>query len=52
MVYKFFDENSPSLPDESASGSGVNKKVKPCKQLAGDLHKPIIKLFLKKNSLF
>ena len=52
MVHKFFDEKFSSLPDESVSGSGVNKKVKPSKQLAGELHKPIIKFFLKKNSLF
>ena len=24
MVYKFFNENPASLPDESAPGSGVN----------------------------
>ena len=24
MVYKFFEKNSASLPDESVSGSGVN----------------------------
>ena len=43
-VYKFFDKKS--------KGSGVNIEVKHNKQLAKELHKPIIRCFKKKNSLF
>ena len=41
IVYKFFDKKS--------SGSGITK---PNYQLADELHKPIIKKFIKKKSLF
>ena len=42
MVYKFFDKKS--------EGSGVNTKLAPQnQQLAGELHKPIIKKFEKRN---
>ena len=41
MVYKFFDKKS--------KGSGINE---PNYQLANDLHKPIIRKFKKKKSLF
>ena len=45
MVYKFFDKKS--------TGSGVaNNEIKQNLQLAQELHKPIIRNFLKKNSLF
>ena len=37
MVYKFFDKKS--------KGSGVNIEVKPGKQLAEELNKPIIRNF-------
>ena len=43
MVCKFFDKNSASLTDKSVSGSGVNIEVKDNKQLAKELHKPIIR---------
>ena len=52
MVYNFFDKMSPSLPDKSVSGGGVNIEVKHNEQLAEELHKPILRNFLKKNSLF
>ena len=42
MVYKFFDKNS--------KGGGANNEIKQKKKLAEELHKPIIKKFLK--SLF
>ena len=40
MVYK--------LIDKTASGSGANNKIKQNEQLAEELHKPIIKRFLKR----
>ena len=53
MVYKFFDKKSASLPDKSVSGSGIaNNRIKQNLQLAKELHKPIIRNFKKKNSLF
>ena len=39
MVYKFFDKMS--------AGSGANIQANPNKQLAKELHKPIIKSFKK-----
>ena len=45
MVYRFFDERS--------KGSGIaNNEIKQNLQLAKELHKPIIRNFLKKNCLF
>ena len=44
MVYKFFDKKS--------LGSGANNEIKQNIQLAYELHKPIIRNFKKKNSLF
>ena len=44
MVYIFFDKKM--------KGSGVNIEVKPSKQLAKELHKPIIRASEKNNSLF
>ena len=44
MVYKFFDKIS--------KGSGVNIPLEFNEQLAKELHKPIIRNFFKKNSLF
>ena len=43
MVYKFFDKKSASLTDKSVSGSGVNIPLEFNKQLAKELHKPIIR---------
>ena len=48
MVYKFFDKKSTSL--NKFSGSGIINE--PNYQLANELHKPIIKKFKKKKSLF
>ena len=45
MVYKFFDKKSASLSDKSVSGSGVNIPLDFNKQLAKELHKPIIRKF-------
>ena len=60
MVYKFFDKKSASLADKSTEGSGVvtaepsanhvNTKITPQnKQLAEELHKPIIGKFKKRK---
>ena len=49
IVYAFFDKKSTLLPDKSLSGSGVNINVKPSKQLAEELHKPIIRKFQKRT---
>ena len=49
MTYNFFDKKSTSLLAKSVSGSGVNVNVKPSKQLAEELHKPIIKKFRKEQ---
>ena len=43
MVYKFFDKKT--------AGSGV-KSMPQNEQLAEELHKPIIKKFKKKKSIF
>ena len=45
LVYKCFDKKSASLPDKSASSSGVNIEVKHNEQLAKELHKPIFRKF-------
>ena len=45
MVYNFFNKKSPSLPDKSVSGSGVNIEVKHNEKLAEELHKPIKRKF-------
>ena len=55
MVYTFFDSKVAS-PDEKSVGSGakhVNTKITPQnEQLAEELHKPIIRKFKKKKSIF
>ena len=49
MVYKFFD-SKVALPDKKSEGSGVNTKLAPQnRQLAEELHKPIIKKFEKRK---
>ena len=48
MVYKFFDKKSAFL--NKSSGSGIVNE--PNYQLPNELHKPIIRTFLKKKSLF
>ena len=55
MLYKFFDKKSASLPNKSVSGSGTdnnNNEIKQNLQLAKELHKPIIRKFIKTKSLF
>ena len=44
MVYKFFDKKF--------TGKGFNNKAKQNKQLAEELHKPIIKKKIKEKGLF
>ena len=44
MVYKFFDEKSKS--------GGIKILLESNEDLAKELHKPIIRKFKKKNSLF
>ena len=51
MVYNFFDKKSPSLPDKSVSGDGVNIPLELNEQLAEELHKPIIRN-LKKRQVY
>ena len=41
MVYKFFDKKT--------SGSGANNEIKQNQQLNEELHKPIIKKYLKRR---
>ena len=47
MVSKFFDKKFASLADKSARGSGI--KSMPNQQLANEIHKPIIRKFLKRK---
>ena len=50
MVCKSFDKKSSSLPDKSASGSGVtNNEIKQNLKLAKELHKPIIRKLKKEK---
>ena len=59
MLYTFFDKKSVSLTDKSAKGSGiaaalanksaVNIGLECNKQLAKELHKPIIRNFKKRT---
>ena len=51
MVYKLFDKKSASLVDKFTKGSGVNTKPAPQnRQLAEELHKPIIREFKKRKA--
>ena len=52
MVSKCFDKKSASFTDKSVPGSGVNIPLELNEQLAKELHKPIIRKFSKKKSLF
>ena len=45
MVYNFFDKKFASLTDKIVSGSGLNIPLEFNKQLAKELHKPIIRKF-------
>ena len=44
MIYKILDKKS--------TGSGIKNKIKQNQQLANELHKQIMRKFLKKKSLF
>ena len=48
MVYKFFDETSASKSSPKNIGSGININTNN-QQLAKELHKPIIRKFLKRT---
>ena len=48
MVYKLFDKKTISLTDKSVAGSGI-KTLPQNKQLAEKLHKPIIRIYFKKE---
>ena len=48
MVYKFIDNKSASLNNSSGSGIANQSNY----QLENELHKPIIRKFQKKESLF
>ena len=48
MAYKFFDKKSASLVNKSTVGSGVTtfaNKSTQNKQLAGEVQKPVLKIF-------
>ena len=49
MVYRFFDKKSASLADKSASSGTVKNENISNKELAEELHKPIIKKFKKRK---
>ena len=49
MVYKFFDKKSALLADKSASGSGIKNTNISSKELAKELHKPIVRKFQKRK---
>ena len=44
MVYKYFEKKS--------KGSGIKNEIKENQQLANELHKPIIRKFKKRKSVF
>ena len=49
MVYKFFDKKTVSLVDRSTSGGTVKNEVISNKELAEELHKPVIRKFEKRT---
>ena len=49
MVYKSFDKKSVSLAEKSASGGSVKNQNMSNKELAEELHKPIISKFKKRK---
>ena len=48
MVYTFFDKKTASLADKSAAGCAVKNEIMQNKELAEELHKPIIGKFEKR----
>ena len=49
MVYQFFDKKSVLLVDKSVSASGMKNENMSNKELAKELHKPIIRTFQKRK---
>ena len=49
MVYKVFDEKSSLLADKSASDKGVRNEYISNQELAEELHKQIIRKFIKRQ---
>ena len=49
MVYKSFDKKSVSLAEKSASDGAVKNQNMSNKELAEELHKPIISKFKKRK---
>ena len=47
MVYKSFDKKNTSLADKSAFGGAIKNEIMSNKELAEELHKPIIRKFKK-----
>ena len=45
MVYNFFDKNSASLVDKSASDSGITNENISNKELAEELYNPVTRKF-------
>ena len=45
MVHNFFDKNSASLVDKSASDSGITNENISNKELAEELYKPVTRKF-------
>ena len=45
MVYKYFDRKKASLVDKSTFGGTVKNEIISNKELAEELHKPIIRTF-------
>ena len=52
MVYKCFDKKSSGSGAATLANKFANNEIKQNIQLAKELHKPIIRKFEKKNSLF
>ena len=52
MVYKFFDKQTAGSGVNTLSNKFAIKSIPQNKQLAEELHKPIIRKFLKKKSVF
>ena len=52
MVYKFFDKNTTSLTCRSAAGSAVKDEIMQNKELAEELHKPVIRKLKTKSTIF
>ena len=49
MVYKSFDKKNTSLADKSAFGGAIKNEIMSNKELAEELHKPIIRKFEKRK---